>query len=94
MKEEGPRDVGGVVAGIGGEEGVVGEDVWLGDFVERAAGERELATFGVQEDEVVGEVGGGGHGGLDVEAVQGAAGGEVSASDAGLQEVAEALRGD
>lgn len=77
-------------AGVGGEQGVVGEDVGLGDFVERLVGEGEVAAMGIEEDEVVGEVGGGRDVGLEEEAVEGAAGSEVTAGDAELYEVAEA----
>lgn len=42
----------------GGKEGIVGEDVWVGNFVERPAGGGEEAAFGVEDHKVVGEVGG------------------------------------
>lgn len=35
-------------AGVGGEQGVVGEDVGLGDFVERLVGEGEVAAMGIE----------------------------------------------
>lgn len=56
----------------------------MGDFVEQLVGEREEVAIGVEEDEVVGDVGGLGDEGLDVEGVQGGAGGEVAAGDAGF----------
>lgn len=77
-------------AGISGEEGVVGEDVRVGNFIERLVSERELAAARIEKDEVVGEVGGGGNEGLEEEGVEGAAGGEVAPADAGFEEVAEA----
>lgn len=71
------------------EERVVGEDVWLRDFVEHLMGVMEKAAFRVKEDEVVGEVGGMGNAGLGVDGVEGGASGEVAAGDAGFQEISE-----
>lgn len=43
---------------IGGDDGVEGEDVGAGGGVEGVAGGGEAVAFGVEEDEVVGDVGG------------------------------------
>lgn len=43
-------------ASVGIEEGVVGEDVWLRNFIEQLLGEGEGAALRVEEDEVVGDV--------------------------------------
>lgn len=44
---------------VGSNDGVEGEDVGVWGGVEGMAGGGEAAAFGVEEDEVVGEVGGG-----------------------------------
>lgn len=54
--------------GVHGEDGVPGEDVSVGHFVEHAAGVGEESEFGVEIDEVVGEVDGG-EAGFDDEGV-------------------------
>lgn len=43
---------------VGVKEGIVGEDVWVGNFIECPAGRGKQATFGVEDHKVVGEVGG------------------------------------
>lgn len=60
--------------GIGIDDGVEGEDIGVWGFFEGLAGVGELAAFGVEEDEVVGEVGGAGDEGLDEKSVEGFAG--------------------
>lgn len=45
--------------GIGGDDGVEGEDIGEGGGGEGVASGGEAAALGVEEDEVVGEVGGG-----------------------------------
>lgn len=45
--------------GVGSDDGVEGEDIWDGVGIECGAGGCEVAAFGVEKDEVVGEVGGG-----------------------------------
>lgn len=65
----------------------------MGNFVEHLAGEIELAASGVEEDQVVGEVGVGRDEGLEVEDVEAAAGGEVSVGDTIFEQIAKEKEG-
>lgn len=65
----------------------------MGNFVEHLAGEIELAASGVEEDQVVGEVGVGRDEGLEVEGVEAAAGGEVSVGDTIFEQIAKEKEG-
>lgn len=63
---------------IGGDDGVVGEDIGVVSSGEGVAGGEEAARIGVEEDEVVGNVGGRRNEGLEVEGVEGFACRKVS----------------
>lgn len=93
LVEQVAGDVGVGFFGVGRNDGIEGEDVWVGDFVEHLAGEGEMAASGVEVDEVVGEVGGRGDLGFDVEGLEGSSCGEVSVRNAGFQELAKAFEG-
>jgi len=54
-------------------DGVVGEDIWAWSGVEGVASGGEVAAFGVEKDEVVGEIGGRRDDILYVESVKGLA---------------------
>lgn len=43
---------------ICGDDGVVGEDIWAWSSIEGVASGDEAAAFGVEKDEVVGEISG------------------------------------
>lgn len=77
--------------GVGSDDGIEGEHVRVRGQLEGAASGQEAAAFGIEEDEVVGEVSGGRDDGLDVQRVEGLAGQEVSLSNAVLQEVAKVV---
>lgn len=80
------------VFGIGIDEGVVGEDIGVLGEVEGSLGIVEGATFGVEEGEVIGQVGGGWDEGLEVKGMEGFASYEVPLGYAGFEKVAEGLK--
>lgn len=82
LVEQVAGDVGVGFFSVGGNDGIEGEDVWVGDFVEHLAGEGEMAAFGVEMDEMVGEVGGRRDLGFDEERLEGSSCGQVSVRDA------------
>ena len=79
------------VFGICIDEGVVRENIGVLSEVEGGLGSVEGTTFGVEEGEVVGEVGGGWDERLEVKGMEGFACYEVSLSYASFQKVAEGL---
>lgn len=61
--------------------------------VEGGAGGGQAAAFGVEKDEVVGEISGGRDDGLEVDGVEGFAGEQIPVGYGVLEEVAEAVGG-
>lgn len=78
--------------GISSNNSVVGEHVGVLGLVEGVAGGGETAAFGVEEDEMVGKIGGRRDEGLEIECMEGFAGEEVSFGYACFQKLAKVLQ--
>ena len=79
------------VFGISIDEGVVRENIGVLSEVEGDLGTVEETTFGVEEGEVIGEVGGGWDETLEVKGMEGFACNQISLGYTSFEKVAEGL---